>query len=474
MEHAFVRYTLPLDHAPVRWGVLLSVVALLAFLSWWGKRGQGPDRFPWVRWLYRSRLFPGLARWAVLAGMVFTLWTLFAGSMSPSMNPGAVLLWGVWWPLLCLLPWLAGRGFCAVCPVMLLGPFRRFLARLDLPLPQAFRDLGLMPAAGLLVLFSVADIFFRIEARPWVSGRFLVLMILVVFALFILFEEWVWCRQLCPVGAVQAALARFSLVGMERRSAGACSLRVPVEGTDPRCCMCGDCWKGRREPALRFGLRPDRGVALRGEVLLVSLLFSHVVFELLVNNDLAQTFLLILERGSIIWVPLKRLPGVPKLPVELYLLAGYAVSIALVLGLRGWLCALFDAQSRRLRPEEAAAFGLALFPLMASAYAAFHVPSFFFFPEVLGRFVTVMRGGSWTDLHLVQATDVPGPTIAFVRLVLLSFGWRWTAASLRSAAGRLDASLLKSRYRAERLYALAMFLLLAALALLPNTQGDPC
>jgi hypothetical protein len=410
----------------------------------------------------------------VLAGMAFTLWALLAGPMSPSINMGSALLWGVWWPLLCLLPWLAGRGFCAVCPIMLLGPLRRFLARLDLPAPPRLRELGVLPAAGLLVLFSMADILFRIEARPWVSGRFILLMLLAVFALFVLFEEWVWCRQLCPVGAVQASLARFSWLGLESRPAGTCSLRVSSDGEDPRCCLCGDCWKGRREPALRLGLRVRRGAFWRGEVLLLSLLLSHVVFEFLVNNDLAQTLLLILERGFIVWVPLQRLPGVPKLPVELYLLAGYAASIALVLGLRRWFCALYDAQTRKLSPEEAAAFGLALFPLMGSAYAAFHAHSFAYYPDLWARFASVLSGRFWTDIHLVQATAFPSSTVAFVRLALLFAGWRWTAASLRSAAGRGGAPVLESRYRAERLYAFSMFLLLAALTLLPNTQGDPC
>jgi hypothetical protein len=337
----------------------------------------------------------------------------------------------------------------------------------------------------MLLAFALADIFFRIEERPWVTLEFMTLMFLLIFALLLVFREWVWCLQLCPIGTVQAALARFSV--LRRRGAGTldlsrCRLGLSPDSAASRCSLCGDCWRGRPgEPVLNLGPRLDPGPdgqAARGEVLLMSVLLAHLIFEVSVNNDLGQTILLICERGNILWTPFGRWAGlIPVLPVKAVLLSWLSAALALVIGLRAALCRLLGAGGRRLGPEEAARFGVALFPLTAAAYVGFHVPAFFMLPELGARFSGLWTGKGWSAVPMFQASDYPAATIEAVRLLLLAFGWLCTVAALRgvlASLGTRDGPASLRRYRAECLYALLMALLLAALYALPATLGDIC
>jgi hypothetical protein len=224
---------------------------------------------------------------------------------------------------------------------------------------------------------------------------------------------------------------------------------------------------------LRPRLDPNLGGgAARGEVLLMTVLLAHVIFELTVNNDLGQTILLIFERGNILWTPFGRWAGlIPVLPAKAVLLAGLAAALSLVMGLRALLIGLFGAGSRRLGPEESDRFGVALFPLMAAAYAGLHVPGFFMLPELLRRFAGLLGGGGWSDIPLFQSSDYPASTVLAIRLAVLAFGWLCTVFALRRTLARPE---LRRRYRAEWLYALLMALILAALYALPAARGDAC
>jgi len=419
----------------------------------------------------------------MLLGLAYSVYSGFHGPMSRELNPGIALLWSAWWPLLAFLPYFIGRGFCGVCPVMFLGPARTFLARLDLRVPESFHRLGFAPAAAVLLLFSISDQLLGIEAFPWVAARFTAAMLILAAASLLVFDEWVWCRQLCPVGAVQAVLARFSLLRWTRSPKP--GSRCTTLGLGPRsaqhlCTVCGDCWRSASPP--RLAIRPrwdpnDEGPGEFGELLLMSVLLAHVFLELLVAADPVQAFLLQLERGKILWLPLGQPPAwLPRWPLQSYLAAAMAGLSAAVIGLRALLRASLSGEAR-LRSEEARRFGLSLLPLTAAAYAALHVPSILMLPELAGRFYGSVLGAGWSAAGLFQATAYPAYTVAGLRLVLLSAGT--TAAWMSLLRTRTDLASSRgegasARYRAELAYLLLLAAALAFLMLLPSTQGDPC
>ena len=242
------------------WVVGVGVV-LLSWL-WWAfrrapARADGRAGFDLFRlrpfpWLFGARVQPQLFRWLLLAGLAGTLVLLLTGPFAAPLNPGAAILWSVWWPAIAVLPWLVGRGFCGVCPLPLLRH-----GRLGRRTPRSFAALGILPAALVLLLFASLDRLLRIEESPWIAGQFLAVAIVVAVVAHLAFRDRLFCKQICPIGAVQTVLARVSPLRWGRRhetadvpagvsrsgeQAAPCTYHLNPHHPEPphECTLCGD------------------------------------------------------------------------------------------------------------------------------------------------------------------------------------------------------------------------------------------
>ena len=364
---------------------------------------------------------------------------------------------------------------------MALGTWRRSVGSLRLPLPRSLAGTGFLPAALVFLAFGAASHLFLIEQRPWAAARFILLMFAVVVVLLLAFEEWVWCSRLCPVGAIQASLARFAwLRSSPKPPPQLCRLGLTPDSPEPLCSFCGDCWRGLGRPPA-FSVRPplsagDGAALFPGELLLMSVLLAHVLFELLTTCDPVRAYLLQIERAMIVYVPLGAPPPwTAGLSLQALLAGGTLLAAAAVAGLRPLLAHAFNAESARLAPGQADRFGAAQLPLIAAAYAGFHVPSVWLAAPVLRRFLSLLAGGSWSDLPPLLGAEVPVGTFLVLRLSLLALGLGSSWRSLGRVRDALPGSPeLQERLRAERLYALILAAGLALLYLAPNTEADPC
>ncbi len=153
----------------------------------------------WLQWGMMTLTLPFFLL-AILAG--------FFGTPAGNRNFGIVFVWIVWWALLILflIP-LAGRIWCAMCPIPAPGEWlqRRALVRpqpgyklhtLGLKWPRRLNNIWLQNASFLTVaLFSAV-----LLTTPWISAAVLALFALVAITTGLLFERRTFCRYLCPVG----------------------------------------------------------------------------------------------------------------------------------------------------------------------------------------------------------------------------------------------------------------------------------
>jgi polyferredoxin len=117
------------------------------------------------------------------------------------------LVWGLWWPALIAVFLLVGRIWCPFCPISVAG---RFTGR-------AF-SLGRKPAdwmkkhtgVAMTVLFLAiiwSERVFHMPQTPVATGVFLLVLASFPAVLCVIYEREVWCRYLCPLGALAAGFA---------------------------------------------------------------------------------------------------------------------------------------------------------------------------------------------------------------------------------------------------------------------------
>src|SRR5512136_660257 len=181
-----------------------------------------------VKATLRARWPQFIIRAIALAGFLFAILSGLIGTPVGNHNFSIVFVWIVWWALLMLIavPFL-GRGWCAVCPILMPGEWLQNGALLkprgkglglNRKWPRRFRNIWLQNIAfTLLALFSVA-----VLTQPGVTGVVLLLLLLTALATSLIFERRAFCRYLCPVGG---------FIGLYSQAA---PLEVRVR--DPRVC----------------------------------------------------------------------------------------------------------------------------------------------------------------------------------------------------------------------------------------------
>ncbi len=246
------------------WSHRLSAAAFLALLV----LGQ-QERFPWLKGSpTATRLLAIIPFVDPLAGLEV---------MAASRNVTVTLLVGV--ALTTLIAVVFGRVFCGwLCPVGLvleLGDrlrnwLHRRLARLRVKVPQfhvpkglkywlLLLFLGLSLVAGIPVFTSASPINIVV-----LSVLFLPLVGLIVIGLLIVLEHFsprLFCRSICPLGALYSLLGRYAPLrirvrtGCERMACQRCTQHCPMgirvmedyvlagkpAVNDPECTRCGTC-----------------------------------------------------------------------------------------------------------------------------------------------------------------------------------------------------------------------------------------
>ncbi|MFQ5828427.1 MAG: 4Fe-4S binding protein [Candidatus Methylomirabilia bacterium] len=266
------------------WGGGLAL--LLGFLASSGvpRPAVRPDllsRRP-LRWLLTRRPFQfGLIAPNLVAFTLIVL-TGLVGTATGAMNFATIFAWLAWWGLLVLvlIPF-GGRLWCAMCPIPAPG---EWLARgaiiertrrsvgLGWAWPKSLQNLW--PAFGgllLLVLFGLI-----VTTRPLATALVLLAFTLVALVTHLLFERRVFCRYLCPVGALVGVYSMVAPLELRARDLDVCrqclgkacyrggegypcpTFQYPGGGLarNTYCLLCTECIKACPYDNLALRLRP--------------------------------------------------------------------------------------------------------------------------------------------------------------------------------------------------------------------------
>jgi len=107
----------------------------------------------------KRRWYPGALQWLSVLFFVPVIGYLLFGPADKD-NPANLLVWLVWWPLLCILFILAGRFWCGICPFSRVSDGVRSLVGLRWAAPDFLKEQG-----GWLILIAFILLSWLEETR---------------------------------------------------------------------------------------------------------------------------------------------------------------------------------------------------------------------------------------------------------------------------------------------------------------------
>ena len=248
--------------------------------------------------LLRWRAFPRVFQWLLAAVVAVLLLLALRTVRHAELNPGAAIVWQLWWPILPFLILLTARLWCAVCPFPLLSDAAHLVHRgRQAPYPSPrLRRAGPWLAAALLALLGLAFLLFSLESNATLTALLLIAFALAAMAGGLLWRGRAFCRYFCPLGMMAGFYSRLAWLRLgprsaeERKAAAASAHRCPLftSPLSPRqaqdCTLCATCLQepGGEAVSVRLGAPSLSGPALSSaEAVAVTLLLGLLLADAL-------------------------------------------------------------------------------------------------------------------------------------------------------------------------------------------------
>lgn len=232
-------------------------------------------RLQTVRSFLSSSLFPTLPRAIVGLFFLVVLALLFFGPTIGEKNLGLTLSWVVGWPLLIFSFFFLARTWCSVCGLSVPGWIAQAVLKPERPTPYLIKQYSGWIMTFLCILLFWIETAYNAYHSPRLTGWiiFSITMSSLFFSMF--FKRRVWCRYLCPLGAINALFAMPSIVELRsnahmcmnrcvdhlcyvgsEETPGCPMFRHPFQVDNNRdCILCGQCIKNCKLNSIHLNLR---------------------------------------------------------------------------------------------------------------------------------------------------------------------------------------------------------------------------
>lgn len=232
-------------------------------------------RLQTVRSFLSHSFFPVLPRIVVGIFFVLVLALLFFGPTTAEENLGLTLSWVVGWPLLIFSFFFLARTWCSICGLSVPGWIAQSFLKPERPTPHLIRHYSGWIMTFLCIFLFWIEIAYNAYHSPRLTGWiiFSITMSALFFSMF--FKRRVWCRYLCPLGAINALFAMPSIVELRsnthmcmnrcidhlcyigsEKTAGCPMFRHPFQVDNNRdCILCGQCIKNCKLNSIHLNLR---------------------------------------------------------------------------------------------------------------------------------------------------------------------------------------------------------------------------
>ena len=171
--------------------------------------------------LLKQPFFPGALQWLSVLVFVPVLGGLLFGPAEKG-NYANLLVWLIWWPLLCVLFIVAGRVWCGVCPFSKLSDAIQRLCGLRFPVPDFLKQHGSSVIVTAFLLLTWFQVTTGIVESPRRTAVMLLAILTGALAFGLFFRGRTWCRYVCPIGSISQVYARASLFKL-RAQEGICA-----------------------------------------------------------------------------------------------------------------------------------------------------------------------------------------------------------------------------------------------------------
>lgn len=162
---------------------------------------------PWV--------FDHTLRYIVLPAFAFTLAALFLGPQTRDHNAALTYFWAGWWPAVMLSFPFLGRIWCSICPFMAVGNIaQETVTKFGVELkswPKWGKSIGAAFAFGLFFLILMWEELWNLPQNGTLSASLLLLITSGAVFNSVQYEKRMWCRYLCPIGAMCRVFGTMSM-----------------------------------------------------------------------------------------------------------------------------------------------------------------------------------------------------------------------------------------------------------------------
>jgi ferredoxin len=212
----------------------------------------------------------------MLALFVLIVAFSFAGTIKGGENLATVVTWGLWWTLIPFSFILLGRVWCAVCPITAVSDYlQRWLGGWG-RLPGRFlKRYGVWIMSLSFLLLTWADRIWGIVDSPRATGVALITILGGSSLVALVYRRRVWCRYLCPIGALSGVYSMTSFVELRAKKevCRKCKSKSCYRGTEKiegcplyefpmnmesnrNCNLCANCLKACPHGSVELRLRP--------------------------------------------------------------------------------------------------------------------------------------------------------------------------------------------------------------------------
>ena len=232
-------------------------------------------RIPWVKATLQSTIFPAFPRAIVACIFLAAVLALFFGPKNPERNIGITLSWVIGWPLLYFSFFFLARLWCSVCTLAVPGRIVQSIVKPERNTPEFIKKYSGWIMATLCILVLWVEIVWDAYDTPFIGGWVIVAVTMGSFIFSIFFKRRVWCRYVCPLGAINAVFAMPSIIelranrhlclnrcrqhvcfGTENEQEGCPMFRHPFLVDNNRdCILCAKCIKSCKENSIHLNLR---------------------------------------------------------------------------------------------------------------------------------------------------------------------------------------------------------------------------
>eukprot|EP00977_Amphora_coffeiformis_P016729 scaffold5254_cov165-Amphora_coffeaeformis.AAC.3 len=196
--------------------------------------------YPLLRKIIQSPwIFDHTLRYIVAPVFVVVLAILFLGPQTRDHNAALTIFWAGWWPAVMLVYPFLGRIWCSVCPFMAVGNLaQETVTRFGVKLkkwPKWGSTIGAAFAFGLFFAILMWEELWNLPQNGALSAWLLLLITSGAVFNSVQFENRMWCRYLCPIGAMCRTFGTISMVEVRSWKANCegCANPVCVKGNSP-------------------------------------------------------------------------------------------------------------------------------------------------------------------------------------------------------------------------------------------------